>query len=978
MTKRYNGEVTYFNFKKRFGFIRCRDFSYSLFFYGPHASKNYRLSIKKGDLVTFRAGKNNRFPDQKLALSLEYIGYNTPTLEKLKKMGVIIDKSSIFLGKVKSWNIQGGIIISPAPELANRAVYLYYTRLIAQSVKPGDILAFQAVITTGKKHEYFAKYAIPVAEEDIELVLNELLHDNTGFYNINRNYFEQNTPMLCRYMEIISVNSYHTLVKHIDKFKTDYGNLPDEVIGRIDSSYQIQLWNNKYTDRIDKSLLSEFFKKAPINTKLSILSRLEENSSDNRINIQDFLRGFLDWFVSNKQYLKITFELKPILRLLKDWDESGNLYHEYLHEKLMIELDAKTITNLWLDGYLDRTDNLITGLEFLLQDKSVKKISKFIQRTEETAGAGKVSFVFLELLSKLKISDDHLLLLMVSEAFFCINEMSNTKKDYQSEYIFNYSPIILSLKTEIQLILKCYGVKVEKNFADLINLVDKNINILYLIIGLIRKEGTINMELIKKVLLNNQSLEERLQNDILSYPWNEIYSPLFFWDKENRNLEEIKHYFDYNLIEYLYTNLEPKYSLHHLKLLVFCRELQNLLKNDDYYGYRQVFKELEYHEKRMFVDLLNQQQDQLFESRAREEVRVCYDYSEKSHGIKKYTARLHNLFFKLGSVELKIGDNQYTKPFTFFKSRAVYNTIHSDSEFGKWPLHLYVNQDIIDSIEGLDELISNIELNSIKIVLGKTKLVGNLLTPETDAYAIDQQLKLNIHKYLLSRQEKSFEIHEFREPYETSRSKFNTRKIESDFMLSTLYTIFDSNNLCIFIWEVKYNKVDYATYMFASYVDNANTQYDKIVKAVSELKNLRTFLAKIHEKTEDKEIQRKCRSFLGYYNSIKKTRGDIDAFEKWKNKFEALISYCDPSDYDHDICNYTEFTNFVQSTNINITIALPRKLVEKKVKKIEVELNPESIDNPDFSHGFIMKISNFLQEIETGFLKNFKFVENEG
>jgi len=224
MSKKYTGEITYF--RGAFGFIKCPEFSYAVYFHKNDISKSYPDNVKKGDFITFTSGKNLKSPDKIKAYNVEFAHYNPPTFAKLGKLNVHFSPEDSFLGKIKSWSLNKGYInTAKIPELD---IFLYYTRLLAPTVSPGDIVVFQPIKSIDHRSVYFAQYAVPVADIDENWIMDELLEHDRPFYKANHHFFRQKFPKVSDTLELVECEDYTRLVGLFNDYCDKYGGISIE------------------------------------------------------------------------------------------------------------------------------------------------------------------------------------------------------------------------------------------------------------------------------------------------------------------------------------------------------------------------------------------------------------------------------------------------------------------------------------------------------------------------------------------------------------------------------------------------------------------------------------------------------------------------------------------------------------------------------------------------------------------------------
>ncbi|MFM7153756.1 MAG: hypothetical protein ACKOZV_06475, partial [Bacteroidota bacterium] len=184
--------------------------------------------------------------------------------------------------------------------------------------------------------------------------------------------------------------------------------------------------------------------------------------------------------------------------------------------------------------------------------------------------------------------------------------------------------------------------------------------------------------------------------------------------------------------------------------------------------------------------------------------------------------------------------------------------------------------------------------------------------------------------------------------------------------ISKLYTFDIDNQHIAFIWEVATYFHDYATYVFISPLDKSEEQLLRIWDSVTKNMNFRTFLRIDNKDQSKKDAQINGRRYWGYAGSVRKNRGNENAFESWRMRLEKLIA----KNLNNEISDDFDLESIVFQGGIPIITRGTVKPVQEPIEIEEQQTPVEFIQNFDNSDKLM---ENILNNLENGFLKNLNY-----
>jgi hypothetical protein len=272
-------------------------------------------------------------------------------------------------------------------------------------------------------------------------------------------------------------------------------------------------------------------------------------------------------------------------------------------------------------------------------------------------------------------------------------------------------------------------------------------------------------------------------------------------------------------------------------------------------------------------------------------------------------------------------------------------------------------------------MIDRININQFERILVKIKNQGQENESGKIAYPSEYRLKKLIHEYLRENQSAAFRIAEFAEPRQEGRTKKDDARKKTNTILANIYTLEAAENRVVFVWEVKMALPDHATYVFIAPKVRADEMYQRITHRIRADKNLRTYLTTNHADFNTDNPDRP-RRYLGFAGSLRKTRGNISSFERWKEKLDSFV-------------NSGELIDIIDDFDLKIPekviIRPPSPPRRKTIKtgKLPTEMKPREKTSPQpepdkpFPPVKNPEIIDILEYLEGTFLKNFK-PENYG
>lgn len=880
------GKVIFF--KGKYGYISCPDYQYNLFFHKNDVSGDYAKFIKRGDEVQFNSVNNPKRPGRQKATQIIFLKFQVPSFEKMR---IKYDRNDLFVGFLKNWNGRSGYIKSSL--LLTKDTFLYYTRLLSESVKPKEILLFQPVESVDPRSHYFAYFAYSLKDAKIDDLWAVINNYGTSAHAIMESQLSEKLNWLLKLKLESDGQAFFQMKQIAKKYIDKYGEIDNKVIQILSEDSQVFLWEEGLTSNIDFNILLKLFCLSPQKERDRILLIIT-----NIYIKESLLKEYVNWLISTRQYFKINQELKPALRFLKTDSDAVRLgLYNFLYNFLIDNLPADKLIDLWLFGYLEKlptVDLLINNFNFNDLDYFNILLNRCLgdNDVENDSFQKKTSRALIDFVIR-NFKDGFF------DSFHLVGVLlfNFLQKKERNVYIKYVQPELESFLTISELyILKSYQVLINESTEELIKQLPRDFNIVYII-----NESILNgSSLLEKTLndfLRSESLYDRLCLDLPSFPWNILSEPANFLNVVLRNWRYHRLFFSNKNVEselavFLFHQLD-KYSVHHLRLyLTFQKDLSGEL---DFYGFMKPFKELMRSEKKEIKAALERYLEKNFEDEERAIVEPCINF-ERSDRSTIYNATIKNIYFEDGALELRMEDGSYTYQYDndIFVTKGI-NRISPNSALSNLEILVEVQNRIVIHIEGLDRLLAAIYQKEIKAILSKIKLDGNYQS-STESYSSDRDLKKKIIDYLKSNQLENtnpLEIFEYTTNY--VRYRDSTPRKKNRYNLANLYSIKVDEDKIAIIWESLEFDQDRSTFIFISPLDRHQEQMKRIMDAVSSYKYLRSYLNSrlnnidVREKDKKNEIQNNLKKFLGYVGNIRKRRGLKDSFERWLRNLNKII-----------------------------------------------------------------------------------------
>jgi hypothetical protein len=911
--KKYKGKIIAFDGWR--GMIFCLTRNRKIPFFRTEVESPNVSGLKRGDVVSFVPRPNPTRPGYFIATHVHFLSFDPPTLARLRIQHY--DPNELHVGVLLDWNGRFGHIKSPL--LEEKDTFLYYTRYLSANATPGDTLVYLPIESRDPRSTYFAYFAQPItqtSEEDLFIILKS---DRTKPYPPLIKYLKEKYPSKYLLWEITiesEDHQYQRLLELVQKYESDFGLLPTEFLHAIPVSAQLYLWEKGIRSPIDRSIINSYFQSAPYREKKRILDTVDDENTK-----KEMISSFISWFIETKQFYKINQELKPALKLIKNYiqtDQSDNNLYDQIFLSIQKNLPPERLLELWLSGHIDNliyADFVVEYLNF----REEEQVSALISRLE----ADKEEDFSRDILEK---GVEKILLGLAGDSFdaYLPSAVSLFKYLEQEENKIFFDIVAPRLKSDLTpdllFILKAYSVRIDEDTRRLLKECTDDLNIVYLILENSNEQSILG----EKDFIDfsiSLSVFEKIKADLITFPWNSILGPHNFLNEHFQHwkykdifcpAENIKD----TLAIWIFEGLTPKYTVHHLRLLLAFPEV--LKGRLDYFGFAQPFRNLTNAEKRAIRDAFNEKIEKEFEFQERSEILKCNDYIEFDDYIE-YQATVENIYFDDGVLSLRLPSGEYTEEYMGAPVvTAGLNSIPPSSSIAKTPLKVRVKDTKIIDIDGVDKLMNEIYKNNVIHILSKTKREGEVKEGVID-YALDLDLKKQIINYLDHHQiesEKPISVHEYSGNYFGRRKKY-TSGDDIRHHVANLYSIAIDAEKTAIIWECTEFYEGKGTFIFITSKGRHTIQLGRIKLAVSSYKNSRSYLASKFGSAKDginhekRKMQLDMRNYLGYAGNIRKGRGRKDAFNRWLNNFINITTQTDippiNDEFDPDVVSWDNF-----------------------------------------------------------------------
>ncbi len=651
--------------------------------------------------------------------------------------------------------------------------------------------------------------------------------------------------------------------------------------------FLIRLFLENIIDQYDPDLLYHYFKGTYADTKRQIIKRLNEEAKIS------FLREYY-YQLRDKNILSRPSNYTKLLLDLTYRNETtkcDSLYSE-IKAYLIKHLKPNELIELWLYNYIDSLsenfwkanfdkdepiitdaflksknnalydllDRLLEGYLFQIDNLCLHfdiEHPKYIRRLLIYEKILKKPIDKLEQALKVKLDDSQILTLWVFGVDFAVdlqNALDNSHKlseYYRIRFFLRYRELTALAESEIP-------VKINITQAGLIHFI-KSYEWNQLVEPVIPKS--------LKSTGQRRSIQFSFIDDII------VFANLNIADGLDANELAISLF---HSIKY--------YSVYHLRLWLY-----ELVENDffNYTGFRTVFKELTSEEQYNFRKKANDiQQHEEIKKIKIEEVIPCRNIIEDSGSTRIYKAYIENIYFGYNQIMLRKEDKQYTKYYKMDGISPGFNRIPSNHSLNKMAIIIDVDieSNEIIKVYGLEEIFANIHINEIREALGTVS--DNFMgISGRQAYAEDWELRKSIRNYLEVNHSKSFQQKLIEEPYNPFR-RLDEHSGTDDYYLNILFTIDMSDGYAI-VWENIDISLDKATYVFRATDTDYEPKIKNIIEGISALAQFKSTLSNQRDNQEELLIFRRKYGFVG---SVRKNRGVKGAFNKWRDRLEALAN----------------------------------------------------------------------------------------
>jgi hypothetical protein len=386
-----------------------------------------------------------------------------------------------------------------------------------------------------------------------------------------------------------------------------------------------------------------------------------------------------------------------------------------------------------------------------------------------------------------------------------------------------------------------------------------------------------------------ESVSEAKIIDFASYfQWNELISPVSKDDESPSFLKDVETFInkferidiELNKIgEAIYDSL-AFFKAYHLRLWLFGYVTESRYS---YVGYRECFKELSPKEQKFFRNKGdNYNKEEVFEGELLE-VEPCQNIIQREGNIVTYKAIAENIYFRDGSIMLRMGNREYTNIYPEPFASSGLNRIPKSSHFNSFEFIIKVEGNDIKTVQGLEDFFTEIQTGEIEKALGKIIEPKPSKDNRNKSYVEDWKLRKEVIKYLNEQQIDKYSPKIINEP------KSRYRRIDKDTEIETfekthLYTIPTTDGYGI-VWENIDMTEDRATFIFKSTRETYLLQIEKIAHSIVSYGQFRSTLISAREE-EKLEI---FKNNHGYIAKIHKQRGKNLPFGNWKEKLEEAL-----------------------------------------------------------------------------------------
>lgn len=865
---RQDGEIFFWN--GVLGFIKFQSSGDSIFFHINNVHKNYK-SISLLDKVSFKIGtvKVGKHIGKPMAFDIKFSSRGSFS-EHQRTIGILRD-----------WNGSFGFLESPQ---IDKTVFLFHSRLINShnEIRSGEYFTFSPVRSSKNPDQLFAFFAYPLQnEKDVFFLRQQESENNIAqikeiLFNLIRQQVDK--PIDIRFeleLEELLNQENHSLYLPlsllIKQYDEKFGFSPSlQTLKKyLKKTYLIQLWENDVIKYYDLEIMMNYFHHSSADTKRAIINRF---SKADKVKI---LRNHFDLLIKKGKIDKTNNDIKTHLGIVYRNKETQELeIYEEAKKYILDNLTPQETVSLWLNDYIDGLPEKYIIDNFDINNvpsikKGSDKYNKVVRKIYE-------NYLF----SFAKDSD------FDAEYPNLIQYLWRFKEQFESDYDAILKASIIQLNKHQKFIIWIFEPSFDFGGHEYFENFWKELNIYFLLKYLIRGDVT-NYENIRKEIASIS--EAKLIEFACNFQWNDLILPVYKEDAEHSFLKDVETFIkkferdDIDLIqisEAIYDSVEF-YKVYHLRLWLFEYVAEN---RHSYVGYRECFKELSHSEQIIFRKKLDSHiKEEVFEGELLE-VEPCNKIIERDGSITTYIAHAENIYFRDGSIMLRMENREYTNIYLEPFASSGLNRIPKSSHFNSFEFTIKVEKKDIKAIEGLEGFFTLIQTGEIEKALGRIVEPKSSKSNRNNSYVEDWKLRKEVINYLNEQQISLCFPKIINEPKSRYRRIDKHTEIEA-YEKTHLYTIQTADGYGI-VWENIDMTEDRATFIFKTTNETYLMQIEKIAHSIVSYGQFRSTLISAREENK-LEI---FKDNHGYITKIHKQRGKNLPFENWKRKLnDALI-----------------------------------------------------------------------------------------
>lgn len=918
---RQDGEVVFW--KGSLGFIKFRNSDDSIFFHINNVHKNYK-TILLLDKVSFKIGtvKIGKHIGKPMALDIRFSSRGSFS-EHQRTIGVLRD-----------WNGRFGFLDSPQ---IDKTVFLFHSRLVNthDEIRSGEYMTFSPVKSSKNPDQLFAFFAYPLqAEKDIFFLRqqeseNSILQIKEVISNLIRQQVDK--PIDIRFeLELEELlhqekqNLYFPLSVLIKQYKEKFDFSPSfQVLKKfLKETFLIQLWENDVIKSYNLEAMMNYFHNSSADTKRAIINRF---SPESKIKI---LRNHFNLLIKKGKLDKTNNDIKTFLGIVYRNKETQELeIYSEVKRYVIDNLTPKENVSLWLNDYIDDLPERYIVDNFDINNvpsikKGSEKYSKVVKKIYENY-----------LLSFAKNRD------FETEYPNLILYLLKFKEQFQTDFSAISKAAVTQLNRHQKFILWVFEPSLGFEGNDYFDNFWKELNVYFLLKYLII-EGVVNDEKLKEKV--ESVTESKLIEFACNFQWNDLIVPIHKEDAKQSFLKDVETFiakFERDDIvvsqigEAIYDSIEF-YKAYHLRLWLFGYVDESKYA---YVGYRDCFRELSHSEQILFRKKGDSHiKEEVFEGEI-SEVEPCTKIVEREGNITTYIAHAENIYFRDGSIMLRLENREYTNTYLEPFASSGLNRIPKSSHFNSFEFIVKVEGKEIKSIDGLEDFFTQIQTGEIEKALGKIVEPKSSKDNRNKSYVEDWKLRKEVINYLNEQQTNQYSPKIINEPKSRYRRIDKHIDIEN-FEKTHLYTISTADGYGI-VWENIDMTEDRATFIFKTSRETYLMQIEKIAHSIVSYGQFRSTLISAREEDKLKIFK----DHHGYIAKIHKQRGKNLPFENWKRKLEDALTQAIPILPDFEQVESLRFWQADMPFSPRL-IKKVEKINIKDIKTIDFDIEQPSIE----------------------------------